>query len=238
LAWSGLGNASASLTLSNAGFGTEFDQTSAVIWAWKNTTASTSTVAQSSPSLKLSGTYWNGSASIEDYWTIQNIVNNGTNGTSALTITHTGSPNAGGYGGVISLGANTYYYDVPIAGALTIGANKGSSIYKLYCTQAQFQLNNVFPISWSATSNANATQDVGLSRVSAGVLGVGNGTQGNASGTLNAAKLIENATLSPTSAATAGTTGQIAWDSGNIYVCTAGGVAGAATWKAASLAAV
>jgi len=44
--------------------------------------------------------------------------------------------------------------------------------------------------------------------------------------------------LSPTSAGTAGTTGQIAWDATHIYVCTAGGIVGAATWKAASLTAV
>lgn len=36
---------------------------------------------------------------------------------------------------------------------------------------------------------------------------------------------------SPTSGATQGVTGQIAWDATNLYVCTAGGSAGAATWK-------
>lgn len=43
---------------------------------------------------------------------------------------------------------------------------------------------------------------------------------------------------SPTSAGTAGITGQIIWDANNIYVCTHGGIAGAATWKAAALSAV
>lgn len=43
---------------------------------------------------------------------------------------------------------------------------------------------------------------------------------------------------SPTSAGTAGITGQIIWDANNIYVCTNGGIAGAATWKAAALSAV
>lgn len=37
--WSGIGNASADLTLANAGFNTTFNQTSAVTWAWANTTA-------------------------------------------------------------------------------------------------------------------------------------------------------------------------------------------------------
>ena len=37
--WSALGNAGGNLTLSNANYTTEFDQTSAVNWIWKNTTA-------------------------------------------------------------------------------------------------------------------------------------------------------------------------------------------------------
>lgn len=57
-------------------------------------------------------------------------------------------------------------------------------------------------------------------------------------GTVTLPILVESATLSPTSAATAGVTGQIAWDASKIYVCTAGGIAGAATWKAAALSAV
>jgi hypothetical protein len=50
--------------------------------------------------------------------------------------------------------------------------------------------------------------------------------------------IIESATLSPTSAGTAGVTGQFAWDSGKVYICTVGGAAGSATWKAATLTAV
>ena len=57
-------------------------------------------------------------------------------------------------------------------------------------------------------------------------------------GVVTLPSLIESATLSPTSAGTAGVTGQIAWDATHIYVCTAGGIAGAATWKAAALSAV
>lgn len=57
-------------------------------------------------------------------------------------------------------------------------------------------------------------------------------------GVLSVPTLIESQTLSPTSAATAGITGQLAWDGSNIYVCTAGGTAGAATWKKAALSAV
>lgn len=45
-------------------------------------------------------------------------------------------------------------------------------------------------------------------------------------------------TASPTSAGTAGVTGQLGWDGSNFYVCTAGGAAGHATWKAAALSSV
>jgi hypothetical protein len=50
-------------------------------------------------------------------------------------------------------------------------------------------------------------------------------------GTGSSAALVIANSSSPTSAGTAGITGQIAWDSTNLYVCTTGGAAGAATWK-------
>jgi hypothetical protein len=53
---------------------------------------------------------------------------------------------------------------------------------------------------------------------------------------VNGGLVIPN-TTSPTSAGTAGITGQIAWDATNIYVCTAGGAAGAATWNKSALSA-
>jgi hypothetical protein len=43
---------------------------------------------------------------------------------------------------------------------------------------------------------------------------------------------------SPTSALSDGRAGEIRWDSGFLYVCTASGAAGAATWKRAALTAV
>lgn len=49
--------------------------------------------------------------------------------------------------------------------------------------------------------------------------------------------IVESQTLSPTSGATAGVTGQFAWDTTNLYVCTSGGSAGAATWKKVALSA-
>jgi hypothetical protein len=59
-----------------------------------NGVAATATVSQSSPLHALTGQYWNGSVSASDEWDVQNVVANGTNGTSTLTFTHTGSSGA------------------------------------------------------------------------------------------------------------------------------------------------
>jgi hypothetical protein len=91
LAWSTLINPTANLALSMSTYTTAFNHTSPVNWTWANTTASTSSTAQSSPLLNLSGTYWNGSASATDSWSFQNVVASGTNGNSTLTLAHTGS---------------------------------------------------------------------------------------------------------------------------------------------------
>lgn len=91
--WSSIGSATSSLTLNNGGNATTFNQTSAVTWLWANTTAATSGASQSSPILSLAGTYWTGSASATDSWTLQNVIAGGTNGFSNLTLAHSGSPN-------------------------------------------------------------------------------------------------------------------------------------------------
>ena len=93
-AWSSLVNPAASLTLAMSTFATTFNHTSPVNWTWANTTASTSGTAQSSPLFNLSGTYWNGSASATDSWSLQDVVASGTNGTATLTLAHAGSTGA------------------------------------------------------------------------------------------------------------------------------------------------
>jgi hypothetical protein len=90
-AWSDLQNATAALTLSNGANDSTFNHTSAVNWTLANTTAAVLATAQSSPILNLNGKYWDGAASQTDSWTLQNVVGSGTNGTSSLTIGHTGS---------------------------------------------------------------------------------------------------------------------------------------------------
>src|SRR5208282_5931672 len=67
--WNNLQNATGNLTLSNTGYATTFDQTSAVAWTWANTTAAT--VSTSPAALVASGV--------------------SVNGTPAVTITTTGA---------------------------------------------------------------------------------------------------------------------------------------------------
>jgi hypothetical protein len=92
--WNNLQNATADLTLANTTFNTTFNQTSAVNWIWANITAATNSVPQNSPIIKIEGTYWTGSVSATDIWAVQNVVASGTNPTSTLTFSHSGSTGA------------------------------------------------------------------------------------------------------------------------------------------------
>jgi hypothetical protein len=78
-------------------------------------------------------------------------------------VTSAGGVNAAGQ--VSSAGYNTSFSDIYLwAGGLFLGSSRG--------------------VSWSNSATANGTQDAGIYRLSAGVLAVGNGTVGNATGTL------------------------------------------------------
>jgi hypothetical protein len=55
------------------------------------TVAATSGQAQYSPTLNISGNYWNGSASAPDTFTFQNTVSNGTNPNVNFNVTHAGT---------------------------------------------------------------------------------------------------------------------------------------------------
>jgi hypothetical protein len=72
--WSQLGNATSSLILANGTNATTFNQTNSAVWTWANITPATSGVpGQNSPAINLSGTAWNGSASVVDAWQITNV---------------------------------------------------------------------------------------------------------------------------------------------------------------------
>ena len=90
---------------------------------------------------------------------------------------------------------------------------------------------NNMPYSFSSTATASGTVDTGLSRISANLVGVGNGTAGDFSGGLKLGSfIISNSTTPATSSAT-GTTGTIAWDSSFLYCCVATN-----TWKRVAIA--
>jgi hypothetical protein len=94
--WSNLTNATANLTLANAGFSTTFDQTTTVPWLWANTALSTGfAFQQNSPTINIAGTYWTGAVSAPDTWTIQDVLTDDPLhlvSLSALKITHIGTP--------------------------------------------------------------------------------------------------------------------------------------------------
>jgi hypothetical protein len=90
--WSGLGNPTGNLSLSNAGYTSTFNQTSAVAWLWANTTTGTVSTTNASPLLELAAQYWaTGAVQGTDLWTIGSSLAAGLNGVSTLTIAHSGS---------------------------------------------------------------------------------------------------------------------------------------------------
>src|ERR1700722_6682550 len=135
--WSSLGNAAANLSLSNAGFTTTFNQTSAAAWLWYNTTVGTSGSTNSSPIIELSANYYTGSLSAQDTWSISSSLAAGTNGASTLTFAHSGSTGAAGV--IFPNGTTTvkpfgfsthnggFYYGVNSAGMI-VGGDSGDII--------------------------------------------------------------------------------------------------------------
>lgn len=137
--WNSIQNATGALTLANGTNATTFNHTSAVNWTWANTTAATSSVAQDSPTLILSGQYWTGAASATDVWNIQNNLANGTNGLGQLQISHSGvgavniqipagssSISSLTFGSVVNTGG-TFGPGIFSPGASTLGIHPGDS---------------------------------------------------------------------------------------------------------------
>lgn len=92
-AWSNLQNPSGTLNLSMAGNASVFNFTSALAnaFSWLNVTPATLSTPQSSPALSIGGQYWTGAASAADQWTLSDVIAAGTNGSSTLTMTQSGS---------------------------------------------------------------------------------------------------------------------------------------------------
>ena len=134
--WSSLNPAVADLILANTTFNTTFSQTSAVNWKWANIVAATVGTPQNSPNLILAGTYWTGSASAADIWSLQNVVGSGTNPTTIFTVTHSGSS-----------GNPAVYIPYPITlGA--IQANGGMT------SAAQINITNSSPLNFQTSNTA------------------------------------------------------------------------------------
>ena len=76
-----------------------------------------------------------------------------------------------------------------------IGISSGNFSFGNYAyivgTQNTFRVKSSIALGFS-TDTFNAANDVAISRISAGVIGVGTGAQGNASGKLQAAQFISN----------------------------------------------
>jgi hypothetical protein len=186
ISWSSLTNATANLTLSNAGFTTTFNQTSAVAWLWANTATATSGTTNASPLLEMAANYWNGSTSLQDLWTVGSSLAAGTNGASTLTFTHSGSSGTSAVS-VPQLNTNL----IVGTNALTFQIASGNFAWEVGATVNFAMQSGVFrggsggTIGFSsATGATGAASDTSISRISAGVLGVGTGAQGSIAGSL------------------------------------------------------
>ena len=96
---------------------------------------------------------------------------------------------------------------------------------------AGLALNYNMGVQWAPSSGGAwwATKDTSLSRTAAGIVAVGNGTIGDYSGTLKAAKL-NLALTTPASSSATGNAGDMVYSATYIYICTATN-----TWKRVAL---
>jgi hypothetical protein len=134
----------------------------------------------------------------------------------------------------LSTGQAIGYYIEPESGS-TYGIS-GATRYALkFDTSAPSAFKGV--IGWQ--NSGLTTIPTGFSQLAAGSVALGNGAQGNASGSLSLTNTLLQPITPPTSAATAGTKGQVVFGTdGNLYVCTVTGAATHATWTKATLTAV
>jgi hypothetical protein len=92
--WNNIGNPAGDKTFSMTAYSTDFSYTSSGEFRWDDTNPATNVAANPTPSLLLSGNYWNGAASATDLWTIFGNIGNGTNGDSTFELLHAGSTGA------------------------------------------------------------------------------------------------------------------------------------------------
>jgi hypothetical protein len=99
-----------------------------------------------SPILQLSGTYWTGSASAADIWSIQQSVANTVNGASSLTISHSGSSGPATLQLNCHLGTNNSDF------AGSVSSASGTTVSVVYGTPYK----NIPVVTVTPTTNAGA----------------------------------------------------------------------------------
>ena len=164
-AWNSLTAPTANLSLSMGSYTSTFNTTTAVsnYFTWANTTAATSSAAQSSPLLGLCGQGWEGStpANTSDCWQMQNSIGNGSNPTVTLALTNTGSSSGSIQVQVPNLNATTSVSTgtppsctVGTAGALCLGegtaATAASNVDQIYADSTHNLMASLNGVSFSS----------------------------------------------------------------------------------------
>ena len=158
-----------------------------------------SSAVSSSPILQIAGTVNTGTAgtlnSVADVWSIQNVLGSvAPNPTSTLTFTHSGSSGAAS----VSVPSLTCSAFTNASGNMTFA--QAGTIYFEFHNGATLSGGSATIIGFSSNTNPTvATPDTAISRVSAGILGIGTGAQGSIAGSIQCSSIALNgAVASPT----------------------------------------
>jgi hypothetical protein len=179
----------------------------------QNTTTATSSTTNASPLQEFAANYWTGSASAADTWTIGSSLAAGTNGISQLTFSHTGSS------GTPQLIFPSGTFSVP---SLSFAGASGTGMFMTSDGALAFAVSQYIGLAinggavgpqvsasggyfWNSISGqmgadpSTGSRDTGISRISAGILGVGTGAVGSIAGNIQCSSIALNgAVASPT----------------------------------------
>ena len=161
-------------------------------------TIGTTSAIANSPSLTLTGSYESsasGPTYAADSWSIQDVLQAATlNGTSTLTFTHSGSSGVAS----VSVPSLTCSAFTNASGNMTFA--QAGTIYFEFHNGATLSGGSATIIGFSSNTNPTvATPDTAISRVSAGILGIGTGAQGSIAGSIQCSSIALNgAVASPT----------------------------------------
>jgi hypothetical protein len=148
-----------------------------------NQTTTVASAVANSPSLIFSGAYESsvtGPTFAQDSWTVNSVIAAGLNGTSTLTLTHTGSTGVAAVSIPGQIKAQSTFVSINVAGNI---------LWEFGTSLGGFVSGSAQVVGWSSTTGAGAP-DTGISRLGAASLAIGNGTAGDFSGSLQLAELI------------------------------------------------